>query len=62
MDPVTLGMVLGLVERMIVLAPQVAGLVRRVASGEKITQEEIEATMKLHNDAAGRWAAAGKKV
>lgn len=61
MDPVTLGLVLGLIERAVVLAPQVAALVRRVANGEKITQEEIDATVKLHNDAVGRWNAAGKK-
>ena len=62
MDPVTVGLVLGLIERAVVLAPQVVSLVRRVANGEKISQAEIEATMKLHNDAVSRWDAAGKKV
>lgn len=62
MDPATIGLVLGLLERAVVLAPQIAALVRRVANGEKITQEEIDATVKLHNDAVARWDAAGKKV
>ena len=59
MDPASLLLILGLIERTIVLAPKVVDLIRRVRSGEKITKEEIEATEKLVKGAVDRWNAAG---
>lgn len=59
MDPASLLLILGLIERTVVLVPQVVALIQRVRAGETITPEEIDATELQIQGAVGRWNAAG---
>lgn len=59
MDPASLLLVLGLIVRVVELAPEIVSLIERAASGEEITPVEIERIEALVNDSVSRWNKAG---
>lgn len=61
MDPVTLSLILALVQATVKLAPEVIDLINRARSGEKITPAEIERTEALVKASVDRWNASGDK-
>ncbi len=54
-------LVLGLIERTFALGPEIVNLIDRLRRGEEITEEEIQRTEELVNDAKRRWDEAGDK-
>lgn len=54
-------LILGLIERVVRLAPEVVDLIRRFRAGEEITREEIERVEALVNQSVDRWKNAGEE-
>ncbi len=60
MDPASMLLILGLIERAFVLAPQIVDLIRRLKAGEKITPEEVARVEALVNLSVKKWKNAGE--
>lgn len=61
MDPVTLSLILALIQVAYKLAPEVVALIERARAGEKITPAEVEATQRAVLASVDRWKRAGDK-
>jgi hypothetical protein len=54
-NPATLMLILGLIERTVTLAPHIVALIRRLRAGEEITPQEIEEAERLVNNSVADW-------
>ena len=55
MNPAHILLILELIEKTVSLAPEVSELIRKAKAGEEITQEELERTQALVDNAVSEW-------